>query len=47
MCTDLDLVTVVEGVPELGDDEEIFSLDQAFFDGSCYTLTSFLLISVV
>jgi hypothetical protein len=34
-------------VPELRDDEEIFSLDEALIQGSLDTLSYFLLIAVI
>jgi hypothetical protein len=37
----------VEGVPELGDEEEVFAFDKAIFDGSGNTFTSFFLVAVV
>ena len=43
----LNFVAVVEGIPEFGDKEEIFALDQAFFDGAGNTLAGFYFIAVV
>ena len=43
----LHLVAVVEGVPELGDEEEVFALDEAIFNGSGDTFASFFLVAVV
>lgn len=43
----LDLVALVEGVPELGDDEEVLALHNAFLDGTGNTLASLNLIAVV
>ena len=43
----LDDFLVMEAVPELGDDEEVFALDEAVFDGSCDALASFLFVAVV
>lgn len=43
----LDLVTVVEGVPKLGDHEELFALDQTILDGARNTLANLFFISVV
>jgi hypothetical protein len=37
----------VEGVPQLGDDEEILTLDEAILDGTGNTLTALLLVAVV
>jgi hypothetical protein len=34
-------------VPELGDDEEVLPLDDAFFDGSSDALARFNLVAVV
>lgn len=43
----LDFVAVVEGVPELGDDEQFFALDEAVFESAGDTLADFFFISVV
>ena len=43
----LDAVMVVERVPELGDEEEVGTLDYAFFDGASDALAAFLFVSVV
>lgn len=43
----LDLWAVVEGVPELGDDEEIFTLYQAVLDGAGDALAGLFLVAVV
>ncbi len=43
----LDVLLLVEGVPQLGDDEELLALDQALIDGAGDTLTSLLLVAVV
>ena len=43
----LDFVAVVEGVPELADQEEIFAFDEAVFDCSGYSFTCFLLVAVI
>ena len=43
----LDLLGVVEGVPELGGDEEIFALDDAFLDCAGNALTRFDFIAVI
>lgn len=43
----LDLVALVEGVPQLGNDEEILALHNAFLDGTGNTLASLNLIAVV
>ncbi len=43
----LDTLPVVEGVPELGNDEELFTLDETILDGSSDTLTGLDLISVI
>jgi hypothetical protein len=37
----------VERVPELGDEEEVFAFDEAFFDGSGDAFASFFLVAVV
>ena len=37
----------VEGVPELGDDEQFFALDEAVFESAGDTLADFFFISVV
>lgn len=33
-----DVLVVVEGIPEFGDEKEIFSLHYTFLDGACNTL---------
>ena len=43
----LDFVAFVEGVPELGDEEEVFALDEAIFNGSGNAFAGFLLVAVV
>ena len=43
----LDAVVVVEGIPELGDEEEVFAFDDAFFDGAGDTLAGFYLVAVI
>ena len=43
----LDAVAVVEGVPELGDDEELLALDDALLDGAGNTLAALSLVAVV
>lgn len=43
----LDVLLVVEGVPELGDEEEVFALDEALFYGTSDALTGFFLVAVV
>jgi hypothetical protein len=43
----LDSVAVVERVPELGDEEKIFALDEAIFNCTSYPLASFFLVAVV
>jgi len=43
----LDLVGVVERVPELGNKEEFFTLDEAVLDSTGNTLANLLLIAVV
>ena len=42
-----DAVVVMEGVPELGDKEEVGALDYAFFDGARDALAGFLFIAVI
>ena len=42
-----DAVVVVEGVPELGDKEEVGAFDQSVFDGPGYSLAGFHFIAVV
>lgn len=42
-----DAVVVVEGVPELGDEEEVGAFDEAFFDGAGDALTALLFVAVV
>lgn len=43
----LDLIAVVKGVPEFGDDEELFSLHDAFLDGASDTLSGLFLVAVI
>ena len=43
----LHALLVVERVPELGDDEEVFTLDETFLDRTGYTLTAFHFIAVI
>ena len=40
-------IVVVEGVPELGDEEEIGALDEAVFNSSGYSFAAFGFIAVV
>jgi hypothetical protein len=43
----LDLVGLVEAVPELGDNEEILALDETILNGTGNTLTGFNFVTVV
>jgi hypothetical protein len=43
----LDLLAVVEAVPQLGDEEEVLALDDALLDGTSDTLADLDLIAVV
>ena len=43
----LHLVSLVEGVPELGDNEQILALDETLIDGALDTLSALLLVTVV
>lgn len=43
----LDLFGVVERVPELGDDEEVFAFYEPFFDGARDALPRFDFVAVV
>lgn len=43
----LDAGLLVEGVPELGDDEELLALDDSLLDGALDTLAALLLVAVV
>jgi hypothetical protein len=43
----LDLVGFVESVPQLGNNEEFFTLYEAIFESASDTLANFLLITVV
>jgi len=38
---------VVEGVPELADNEKILTLDKTFLDGAGESLAGFLLVAVI
>jgi hypothetical protein len=42
-----DTLLVVEGVPQLGNDEQLFSLDKAVLDGASEALAGFLFVAVV
>jgi hypothetical protein len=37
----------MEAVPELGDDEEVFTLDDTIFDGSCDAITGFFFVAII
>jgi hypothetical protein len=43
----LDLLTFVEGLPELADDEEVFALYEAVLDGAGDTLAALDFVAVV
>lgn len=43
----LDFVAFVEGVPELGDEEEVFALHEAVFDGAGDAFAGFFFVAVV
>jgi hypothetical protein len=47
LCDRLDLLVIVEGLPELGDDEELFALYEALLDGAGNTLAGFDFIAVI
>ena len=47
LANGLDLLLVMEGVPELGDDEELFSLNETILDRSRDTLAALDLVAVV
>ena len=42
-----DTVAIVKGVPQLGNDEKLFALDNSFLDGACNALTRFDLIAII
>ena len=42
-----DVFLVVEGLPELGDDEEVFTLHEAFGDGPGDAFSAFLFVSII
>lgn len=42
-----DAFLIMEGVPQLGDDEEVGALDDAFLDGSSHSLPGFGLVVVI
>ena len=42
-----DVLLPVEGVPELGDDGQVLTLDDALIDGTLDTLASLLLVAVI
>lgn len=41
------MVLLVVVVPELGDDEDVFTLDETFFDGTLDALACFAIVLVV
>lgn len=41
------MLPVVKGVPELGDDEEVLTLDESVSDSTSHTLTGLPLVCVV
>lgn len=43
----LDAVAIVEAVPELGDDEELFALDETVFNGAGDALAGFDFVAIV
>ena len=43
----LDLVALVERVPQLGHHEELLALDEAVLDGACNALADLLFVAVV
>jgi len=43
----LDFVAFVEGVPEFGDEEELFAFDEAVFDGAGDAVAGFFFVAVV
>lgn len=43
----LDSVAVVERIPELGDEEEVFALDEAFLDGAGDTLARLYFVAII
>lgn len=47
LANGLDTLLVVEGVPELGDDEELLALDNSLLDGFREPLACLLLVAVV
>ena len=40
-------VSIVEGIPELGYDKELFALDNPFLDGASYTLARLDLVTII
>ena len=42
-----DAVVVVEGVPQLGDEEKVGALDEPVFDCPCYSLARFDFVAIV
>lgn len=43
----LDTIAIVEGIPELGNEEEILTFDDALLDGAGNTLASLDLVAVI
>lgn len=41
------MLAIMEGIPELGNDKKILALDKAIIDGTFHTLAGFLLVSIV
>lgn len=41
------MLAIMEGIPELGDDEKILARDKAIIDGTFHALAGFLLVSIV
>lgn len=46
-CDGLNLIVVVERLPELGNNKQILALYETLLDGTCDTLSGFLLVTVV
>lgn len=42
-----DMLSLVEGVPKLGDNEEVFSLDSSGLDDATDSFSDFLLVSII
>lgn len=47
LANGLHTLFIVEGIPQLGDYEQLLALDESVLDGSCKALTGFFLVTVI